>query len=155
GLYRLDAPDTSVPGSAYSYSDSTTSTAWTPKFGLEMKLASGALTYGSATRGFKSGGFNLSSTVPGRGFAPEWPWSYEGGLKGALWNGRSRFGLSAFVMDYTNLQVQTPIQPGVYDIRNAATATIRGIEVENTTRVGRGVAAGGHMTWLDATYDHY
>jgi iron complex outermembrane receptor protein len=126
GRYRLDAPDTPVPGSVYSYSDSSTEDAWTPKLGLEMKLPHGAMTYVSATRGFKSGGFNPSSTAPGRGFAPEWAWSYEGGLKGAVMDGRSRFGLSAFVMDYTNLQVQATIQPGVLDIRNAASATIRG-----------------------------
>jgi iron complex outermembrane receptor protein len=155
GRYSLDAPDVPVPGTVYSYSDSIAHTAWTPKFGLEMKLPHGALAYISAARGFKSGGFNLSSTEPGRGFAPEWAWSYESGLKGAFMNGRSRLGLSAFVMDYTNLQVQTPIQPGIYDIRNAAAATIRGVEVENTTRFGRGVEAGGHVTWLDATYDRY
>jgi outer membrane receptor protein involved in Fe transport len=27
--------------------------------------------------------------------------------------------------------------------------------VENTTRFGHGIDAGGHLTWLDATYDHY
>ena len=155
GLYSLSTPVTVIPGSDYSYSDSINHTAWTPKFGLEMKLAGGALGYVSATRGFKSGGFNLSSTEAGRGYLPEWVWSYEGGLKDMLMRGRSRFGLSAFVMDYTNLQVQTTIQPGVYDIRNAASATIRGVEAENTTRLGRGFDAGGHMTWLDATYDHY
>ena len=155
GLYRLDVPGVSAPGTVYSYSDSISHDAWTPKFGLEMKLPNGALTYVSATRGFKSGGFNLSSTAPGRGFAPEWAWSYEGGLKGVLMSGRSRFDLSAFLMDYTNLQVQTPIQPGIYDIRNAAAATIRGVEVENTTRFGRGIEAGGHVTWLDATYNRY
>ena len=58
-------------------------------------------------------------------------------------------------MDYTNLQVQTPIAIGVFDIRNAAAATIRGVEVENTSRIGRGIEAGGHVTWLDATYDQY
>ena len=58
-------------------------------------------------------------------------------------------------MDYTDLQVQTPIGIGVFDIRNAAAATIRGIEVENTSRLGRGFEAGGHVTWLDATYDQY
>ena len=67
--------------------------------------------------------------------------------------GRSRFSTSAFVMDYTNLQVQTPIGIGVLDIRNAAAATIRGVEVENTSRIGRGIEAGGHVAWLDATYD--
>ena len=155
GLNRLDDPDTSVPGSVYAYSDSITHTASTPKLGLEMKLPHGALTYVSATRGFKSGGFSPSSNAPGRGFAPEWAWSYEGGLKGMLMNGRSKFGISGFVMDYTNLQVQTPIQAGVYDVRNVAAATIRGAEVEHTTRFGKGVEAGGHVTWLDATYDQY
>jgi iron complex outermembrane receptor protein len=155
GLYRLDDPAASVPGSVFSYSDSITHAAWTPKFGLEIKLPRGALTYISATRGFKSGGFNPSSPVAGRGFAPEFAWSYEGGVKSTVMNGRSRFGVSAFVTDYTDVQVQTPIQPGVYDIRNAASATIRGVEVENTTRFGHGVEAGGHLTWLDATYDHY
>ena len=155
GRYGLDAPYAPVPGSVYGYSDSIAHDAWTPKVGLEMKLPHDALAYVSATRGFKSGGFNPSSTAPGRGYAPEWAWSYEGGWKGTLRGGRSRFGVSAFVMDYTNLQVQTPIGIGVFDIRNAAAATIRGVEVENTSRIGRGIEAGGHVTWLDATYDQY
>ena len=154
GRYSLDVPDQAVLGSVYGYSDSVTHSAWTPKIGLEMKLPHDALGYVSATRGFKSGGFNPLSTA-GRGYAPEWVWSYEGGWKGAFRDGRSRFGVSAFVMDYTDLQVQTPIAPGVVDIRNAAAATIRGVEVENTSRIGRGVEAGGHVTWLDATYDRY
>ena len=65
---RSDLP---VPGSVYGYSDSIAHGAWTPKVGLEMELPNGALTYVSATRGFKSGGFNPSSTAPGRGYAPE------------------------------------------------------------------------------------
>ena len=133
GLYGFDVPYAPISGSVYGYSDSIAHSAWTPKIGLEMKLPNGALAYVSATRGFKSGGFNPSSTAPGRGYAPEWVWSYEGGLKGTLMGGRSRFGTSAFFMDYTNLQVQTPIGIGVFDIRNAAAATIRGIEVEDTS----------------------
>jgi iron complex outermembrane receptor protein len=155
GRYSLDAPDLADPGSAYGYSDSIAHSAWTPKIALELTQPNGTLSYVSATRGFKSGGFNPSSTAAGRGYGPEWAWSYEGGWKGALMDGRSRFGVSAFVMDYTNLQVQTPIAVGVFDIRNAAAATIRGVEVEHTSRIGRGIEAGGHVTWLDATYDHY
>jgi iron complex outermembrane receptor protein len=51
--------------------------------------------------------------------------------------------------------VQTPIGIGIFDIRNAAAATIRGVELEDTIRVGHGVEAGGHLTWLDARYDQY
>ncbi len=155
GRYSIDPPYAPVSGSVYGYSDSIVHNAWTPKVGIEMKLPHDAFAYASATRGFKSGGFNLSSPVPGRGYAPEWAWSYEGGLKGTLMDGRSRFAVAGFFMDYTNLQVQTPIGIGVFDIRNAAAATIRGVEVEHTSRFGRGFEAGGHVTWLDATYDNY
>jgi TonB dependent receptor len=91
GRYRTDAPYAPVAGSVYSYSDSIAHDAWTPRVGIEIKLPHDALAYVSATRGFKSGGFNPSSTAPGRGYAPEWAWSYEGGWKGTLIDGRSRF----------------------------------------------------------------
>ena len=155
GLYGLDAPMAPVAGSTYAYTDSIVHTAWTPRFVLAMTLPRDAMTYVSATRGFKSGGFNLSSTQPGRGFAPEWAWSYEAGMKTTLMNGRARINVAAFHMDYTNLQVQTPIGIGVFDISNAAAATIRGLEVEPSIRTGGGLEAGGHLAWLDATYDRY
>jgi iron complex outermembrane recepter protein len=155
GRYGLAAPFPSFPGTTYGYSDSIAYNAWTPKAGFEMKLPGGALSYVSATRGFKSGGFNPSSTATGRGYAPEWAWSYEAGFKGPLMAGRAKLSVSAFVMDYTNLQVQTPISIGVFDIRNAAEATIRGVEVETTSRIGGGIETGGHVTWLDAKYGPY
>jgi iron complex outermembrane receptor protein len=155
GRYTLETPSLLVAGTGYTYRDSLTHGAWTPKVGIEVSLPMRAIAYASATKGFKSGGFNWSSPVPGRGFDPEWAWSYEGGLKTEFGDGRARVNVSAFSMDYTNLQVQTPIGIGVFDIRNAAAATVRGIEVEGTARLARNVSAGGHYTWLNATYDHY
>ena len=155
GRYTLDTPPMLLAGTGYAYQDSVTHAAWTPKFGIEVTLPMRAMAYASATKGFKSGGFNWSSPVAERSFAPEWAWSYEGGLKTELGNGRARLNVAAFNMDYTNLQVQTPIGIGVFDIRNAAAATVRGIEIEGAARLGRGVNAGGHYTWLSATYDRY
>jgi iron complex outermembrane receptor protein len=155
GLYTLDPPMTVVGDSDYDYTDSILHRAWTPKVGVELALPGNALAYGSATRGFKSGGFNLSSTEPGRGYAPEYAWSYEGGLKTPLMNGRARLNVAVYEMHYSNLQVQTPIGIGVFDIRNAAAATIRGVELETAARLGHGFDAGGHVAWLDATYDQY
>jgi iron complex outermembrane receptor protein len=120
-----------------------------------MNLPDGALTYVSATRGFKSGGFNISTREPGLGYAPEWAWSYEGGLKTRLADGRSHLSLAAFYTDYRDLQVQTAVRPGVIDISNAAEATIRGVELEGVTRLAETWEAGGHVAWLDATYDRY
>lgn len=155
GLYGLEAPAEPVPNSTYAYTDSIVHTAWTPRFVLAMKLSPDAMVYGSATRGFKSGGFNPSSTQPGRGFAPEWAWNYEGGMKLTSADGRARLNVTAFQMDYSNLQVQTAIGVGVFDIRNAAAATIRGLELEPSSRVGAGLEVGGHLAWLNARYDHY
>jgi iron complex outermembrane receptor protein len=63
--------------------------------------------------------------------------------------------VAAFQTDYTDLQVQTTIRPAVIDISNAAEATIRGVELESTSRLTSTVDAGGHLVWLDATYDRY
>ena len=155
GLYGLDPPMAPIGTSVYRYTDAIVYHAWTPRFGAELTLPGHALAYVSATRGFKSGGFNLSSTQPGRGFAPEWAWSYEGGVKTEPLGGRLRLNVAAFHMDYSDLQVQTPIGIGVFDIRNAAAATVQGVEVEATGRMGRGIDAGGHLAWLDAAYDRY
>jgi iron complex outermembrane recepter protein len=141
--------------SSFQYHDSTAATAWTPKFGLDFQAAEDTLAYASVTRGFKSGGFNLSATSAGRGFAPEFAWTYEAGVKSSMLSKRVTLNGAAYFTDYTDLQVQTPIRPGVVDIANAATATIRGVELESQAHLGAGWTVGGHLAWLDARYDRY
>lgn len=154
GLYTADAPITLLSDS-YSYTDAISHNAWTPKFGVEVRPREHVLAYASATRGFKSGGFNATSTAAGRGYDPEWVWSYEGGVKTVVRGGRARLNITAFHTDYTDLQVQTPITTSVLDVSNAAAATIQGFEMEATMLLGDEVQAGGHLAWLDATYDRY
>jgi iron complex outermembrane receptor protein len=43
----------------------------------------------------------------------------------------------------------------VIDISNAASATIRGVELEGARPVASAWRLGGHLAWLDATYDRY
>ena len=154
-LQTLDPPITVVPPSAYSYTDALSHTAWTPKAGLEWRAGAQTMTYVSAARGFKSGGFNLTSTAAGRGFDPESAWSYEAGVKTRLAREFVRVNVAAFETDYSRLQVQTAIVPGVIDISNAAEATIRGVEVEADTARAGPVRMGGHVAWLRAKYDRY
>jgi iron complex outermembrane receptor protein len=151
----LTQPTQLVAGTAYAYHDEISAHAWTPKVGLEAQISPGGLAYVSATRGFKTGGFNLTSGVAGRGFSPEWVWSYELGLKKTLGLDRAQVNVAAFHADYSDLQVQTAILPGVIDISNAAEGTIRGVEVEGSIQVSRGLRAGGHAAWLDARYDRH
>jgi iron complex outermembrane recepter protein len=153
-LDTQDVPPLLVPGSSYTYFDAIAHDAWTPKLGLEWRVRERMFAYVSATRGFKSGGFNITSREAGRGYAPEWAWSCEAGLKTSLL-GRGTLDLAAFHTDYTDLQVQTVIRPGVLDISNAAEATISGVELEASGAIVPGLRLGGHLAWLDATYDRY
>ncbi|HEY0943530.1 MAG TPA: TonB-dependent receptor [Steroidobacter sp.] len=129
--------------------------AWTPKFGLEFRLADDLLLYTSATRGFKSGGFNFSSGNAAQGFDPEMLWSYEIGFKSEFADRRVRLNGSAFYYDYTDLQVQSFLMPGVIDITNASNATVEGVELEFLARPLQGLDIGGSLTYLDATYADY
>jgi iron complex outermembrane receptor protein len=155
GVYRLGTPVLAVPASFYAFSDRATFHAWTPKAGIQVQTSTDRFLYVSATRGFKSGGFNATASAPGRAFGPELAWSYEGGVKQTMAKGRMRVNTAAFVTDYRDLQVQAFIRPGVTDISNAAAATIKGVELEVAARPWRRLQLAGHLAWLDATYDRY
>ncbi len=155
GVYALGTAFLAVPSSFYAFVDRATFNAWTPKVGLQFQWSPASFAYLSASRGFKSGGFNPSWPEPGNPFNPEFAWSYEGGLKRVMSDGRIRVNTAAFYNDYRDLQVQAFIRPGLFDVSNAASATIMGIETEAVASVGHGAQFSGHVSWLDATYDRY
>lgn len=129
--------------------------AWTPKFGIEVRPASGILLYATATKGFKSGGFNLTSANPAQGYAPETLWSYEGGAKLDLLGRLLRLNATYFHYDYSNLQVQSFLTPGVIDITNASDAKVDGVELESTLRPASWLQIGANVAYLDARYVNY
>jgi iron complex outermembrane receptor protein len=155
GVYRFGTSELAVPTSFYAFDDRANYDAWTPKVSVGVQASADTFVYVSATRGFKSGGFNPTGNAPGRAFGPETTWSYEGGVKQTMAEGRVRVNTAVFSNDYRDLQVQAFLRPGVIDISNAASATINGVEVEVATTAWRGVQLGGHVAWLDATYDRY
>jgi iron complex outermembrane receptor protein len=111
--------------------------------------------YASASRGFKSGGFNPATTVAGRGFNPEFAWSYETGIKTTLAEGRVRLNAAVFYTDYRDLQVLSFPEIGALDISNAATSTIKGVEIDAATRAIGGLELLTSVSRLDAAYDRY
>ncbi|AXK42767.1 TonB-dependent receptor [Erythrobacter aureus] len=125
--------------------------AWTPKFGVELDLSEDILAYASATRGFKSGGFQLGDAKP---FLPEYLWSYEVGLKTTLFDRRLQANFSSFYYDYSNLQVVQYIN-GVASTTNAGRATIKGVEAEFQAKPTRNLSLTSTISWLDARYDVY
>jgi iron complex outermembrane receptor protein len=155
GTYLIGTNSLANPGSFYEYVDTVTFDAWTPKVGIQAQASPDTLVYVSAARGFKSGGFNPAAPRPGLPFGPEFAWNYEGGLKRSMAGGRVRANMAVFYTDYRDLQVQSFIRPGVPDIRNAASAIIKGVEVEVAAAARSGPRFSGHFAWLDASYDRF
>jgi iron complex outermembrane receptor protein len=130
--------------------------ALTPKIGVDWQFTPNLMSYVSATRGFKSGGTNYATTDPqSLSFAPEKLWAYEAGVKSDWLDRRLRVNLTGFIYDYTDLQVQSGIRPGVIAINNAATAKVKGMELETSARPYPGLLLTANYAFLDAKYGHF
>lgn len=127
---------------------------------LDHKFSDTILVYGSVSRGFNSGFYNQSNVA---GFAnetqnpavkPEFLTAYEMGAKTDFFDRRLRFNLSGFIYDYKGLQQQIFNQGAVTTI-NAASARIKGIDLEITARPVRSLTLSLSGTYLDAKYKSY
>jgi iron complex outermembrane recepter protein len=130
----------------------------TPKFGLEWQVAPTDLLYVSATRGYKSGGFfptqSPTSTL-GTIYNPETIWSYEVGAKTDWFDKRLRVNLDGFLYHYKNLQVTSLLAPGFSSIANAASARVKGAELEITAKPLPDWQITANGTYLGATYSSF
>jgi iron complex outermembrane receptor protein len=100
--------DSHVTG-AFVRPPGTVSDSWSdlsPRLGLEYRISDRAMTYISASRGFRSGGFNGRNTTPNtpQSFEPETILAYEIGLKTESDDRRLRFNSAAFFYDYEDFQ---------------------------------------------------
>ncbi len=112
---------------------------WTPRFALNFKPNEDVLLFASATKGFKSGGWNARGTrrdtlLP---FDPEIVWSYEAGVKSQWLDNRLRANLTAFFLDTKALQTPSafvnPVDGSVTFItQNFADYENKGLELELT-----------------------
>ncbi len=126
--------------------------AVTPKVGLDYDFSDDVMGYISATRGFKSGGFNLIAVQAP--YDPEYLWSYEVGLKTKTASGRTIANFSAFYYDYTDLQVGKIVN--LSDVlTNAAEATVKGLEAEIRTKATDALEFNLGLAWLDSEYDDF
>ncbi|MFN3945141.1 MAG: TonB-dependent receptor [Allosphingosinicella sp.] len=110
---------------------------WTPRFAANYQPHRDLLFFVSATRGFKSGGWNARSTAPSQvlPFGPETVWSYEAGLKADFFDRRLRTNLAVYQMDVSDLQTPSAlVNPATGAItfltRNFADYRNRGVEAE-------------------------
>ena len=124
-----------------------------PKLVFTYRLTDNFRPYASIARGFKSGGFNLSS-APGEAYDSEYTWNYEVGFKSELLDNKLQLNIALFYIDWEDLQVEQPSYPD-YIVKNAAEATSKGAELELSIRPVTGLEIYGGVGYVDATFDEY
>ncbi|HEX2594096.1 MAG TPA: TonB-dependent receptor [Rhizomicrobium sp.] len=127
--------------------------AVTPKFVINYKPSDDTMFYASASRGFRSGGFNIGG-LQGTAFSPEFVWSYEGGMKHQSSDRRYTVNLAVFQSDYTDMQV-FQIRSLLATVENAASATIKGVEGEFTALPTDDIRFDLNASYTDATFDQF
>ncbi|MFZ5609942.1 MAG: TonB-dependent receptor [Pseudomonadota bacterium] len=136
--------------------------ALTPKFSLSYKVSDDIMVYASASRGFKSGGFDGrgNSDFTFQPFDPETMWSYEGGVKSRWHDGRLVVNAAYFYNDYKDLQVTSfgsdPVSGTFVSLfTNAAAARIQGLELDIAARPSTELTLSATLGYLDADYQAF
>lgn len=118
--------------------------------------------YATASRGFKSGGFN-TELIAARGnqpanliFAPEKLLNFEAGAKGRLFDGLLNFSAAGFYDTFDNKQVSQLFNNSqgvsLFQVSNAGKARIKGFEVEATLRPSPVIVFSGSVSRLVTRY---
>ncbi|HSM12346.1 MAG TPA: TonB-dependent receptor, partial [Lysobacter sp.] len=139
-----------------------------PKVSLDYQLTPDVLLYGLASRGFKSGGYNIranTTAVPASGepFDDERVDSYEIGGKMAFLDQRLFLNVAAFHNIYEDIQLSVFTQyidangnPQFFgDFANAGKGTVNGAEVEYQWLPTANWLISGNLAWLDTGYDEF
>jgi iron complex outermembrane receptor protein len=151
-LFRVDS----------DYTNSRTFDDFTPRISIDYRFTDNVMGYASFTNGFKSGGFDMRGNervFPGTvdGYEPETVDSYEIGMKTTALDGDLIFNVTAFLADYTDLQITTQqfvefngVPTNVTAVVNAGKQENKGLEVETVYRPNEYVQLTAMVGYLDA-----
>ena len=140
---------------------SATSDDVSPRVGLDYQWTPQLMSYISAAKGYKAGGFNgrASSVRDFNEYDPETVWTYELGLRSDFLDRRVRFNATAFYSDYSDLQLQisgsTTVNgaPAPFNVvTNVPEARIVGGEIELRVIPVRGLQLSAEAGFTDAKY---
>ncbi len=148
-----------------AYTKDQTSNDWSqvdPSLKLAYDLNDSVMLYGSWSRGFKSGGFDMRADdfvnpIAREGYDPETVDTYEIGIKSQLLDNRLRLNLTAFQSNFEDMQVtvQAPAPaPAFFSsvVINAGEAEIDGFEIEAIAQVTEGLSAQFVLGYLNAEF---
>ncbi|NIB40665.1 TonB-dependent receptor [Pseudomaricurvus alkylphenolicus] len=136
--------------------DSEQWTNFSPKVSLSYQAAENVLLFGTATRGFRSGGFAMRGSPLTTPYDEEIVDAFELGVKADFLDDRLRVNAAIYYNTYDDLQ-RTVVDPVtlLQTTLNAAAATIAGAELELTAQLLDNLVLNLNYGYTDASYDSY
>ncbi len=137
------------PGEPLVTNGTTTSSGGNPRAVISYKPTDNVMFFAQAARGFRYGGVNLPvplsfcaadlaaahlTNAPPT-FGPDHLWDYDIGEKGTFWNGRIVANVTAFYIDWGDVQTTFPLACGYPFVENQGKVKSRGFELENRAKV--------------------
>jgi len=149
---------TVIPGASlvlpFNGSEDWSEPTW--KLAFDYKLNDDILTYISYSRGYRSGAYNtfVTSGVLPNPVEPETIDAYEIGMKSDLLDNTLRLNMSAFYYKYDDLQYEQVVS-GAVILLNAASAEIKGFDIESIYSPTENFNLRLTASYLDATYEDF
>ena len=141
------------------YEDSSTWTSFSPKVALDYRINKSIMTYISVARGYKAGGYatcsSMGDTPDLAKFDPEYAISYESGIKTNWLNNKLIANMSLFYLTVDDIQVLYINPDSTFGLRNAAEATMWGIETELNFRPITGLQIIGSLGLLETELEKH
>ncbi len=165
GVFSFGSPEPNLAGGS-SFND------FSPHAVVSYKFTPDSMAYVSASHGYKAGGHDLNDVTANAAgtiivptvttFEPEKVWNYEVGYKSEFWDHRAMFDISAFYINWKNLQAEEnylaipgDIASAVQSTVNAASATSKGIDMQARIRPFQPLTLGASLGLLDAKFGSF
>jgi len=141
-------------------------TDYSPRLVLDHKFDPNTMVFGSISRGYQAGGFNIftppnpaspSATGKDPSFAPEKMTNFELGTKMSLPQYRATLNASLFYYKFKNLQDVTLYSVGTIPTYNVVSSDQKahGLDVDGRIRVTPQFTLFGGLEYIDQTYTRY
>jgi iron complex outermembrane receptor protein len=152
----------------HSVAGKLSESTFSPLVNLQYRIAPDVMTYASASRGYKAGGFDARSNKPPCTVAPSDPLapncgtfqfkreratSYELGVKAGL-AGTAEINADVFLTNYRNLQTSAFDGTIGFNV-GSGDAEVRGVELEGRWRPVRPLRLSASMAYLEFEWTRY
>lgn len=112
---------------------------WSPKFSLQYNFSDRQMVYGSYSKGFRAGGNNFYANDQYISYKPEFSDNYELGYKYQNTSGTFTLSSALFFLEWTNMQLDTMPEKGVWIVDNIGKMRSWGLEIEGNAKPLKGM----------------